>query len=130
MKIGQRIKSVRLQRNLTQEYIAEKLNMTPAGYGKIENDKVEISITNLKKIASALGVPMSSLLDDEKYVLNNFGEVNAAQQGNYYSGQEKIYQKILEEYQREIAFWKDKFEKETNYLKSIIEKLLSKDSSE
>lgn len=51
-----KIKMERLDRGLSQEQMAKRLNMTRNMYSKRENGFVEISATDLAKIAQALGI--------------------------------------------------------------------------
>ncbi len=48
MKIGKKLKSVRLQKNESIKIIAQVLNMSEGNYCKIERDEIEISIKILK----------------------------------------------------------------------------------
>jgi transcriptional regulator with XRE-family HTH domain len=41
--IGNNIKHIRLLKNLSQEYVAEKLEISPATFSKIENNKQSIN---------------------------------------------------------------------------------------
>jgi transcriptional regulator with XRE-family HTH domain len=74
-KIGQKIRGLRELRNYTQDYIAEKLNITQQQYSNIEKGHFDISVGKLYKIAEALDVPPSTILDfDAKVVFNNYAE--------------------------------------------------------
>lgn len=60
--IGQKIKKVRELRNYTQEYMAEKLGLSQNGYGKMEREDSDISVTRLTQIAEILEVNLLDLL--------------------------------------------------------------------
>ncbi len=44
MSVGNKIKQLRELRNYTQQYMADRLNMSLTGYGKIERDSTDISL--------------------------------------------------------------------------------------
>ncbi|HWU46537.1 MAG TPA: helix-turn-helix transcriptional regulator [Humibacter sp.] len=52
--VGQRIRSVRLKRQMSQEEVAEVSEMHVTNYGKIERGKANPSLTTLVRIANAL----------------------------------------------------------------------------
>lgn len=67
MTIGERIRTLRKERNMTQEQLAQKIGVKRAVISKYENDCVCINVTNLEKISSVLGVTPSFLIGfDEK----------------------------------------------------------------
>jgi transcriptional regulator with XRE-family HTH domain len=57
-----RIKTLRVSKNLKQSEFAKLLNMTQGGYSKIELGITELSVNTLFKIASVLGVSVQHLL--------------------------------------------------------------------
>lgn len=61
MKVHEKIRFLRREKNLTQEEMAEKLGISPVSYGKIERGEVDY-ITKLEKVASALGVETVELI--------------------------------------------------------------------
>lgn len=60
--IGAKIKQLRLDRNLTQAQIADKIQMARPNYTRIESGKHEPSLTTLRKIADALEIDLQSLI--------------------------------------------------------------------
>ena len=68
VQLAQRIRSVRTDRQLTLEQLAERTGLTKSVLSKFENFRVTPSLGALGNIAAALGVTMSDLLDgvDEK----------------------------------------------------------------
>ena len=72
MEIIQNIKYIRLQRNITQEVMAESLSMDVAGYNRIENGKQELKVSQLEKIAKFLRLRVIDLFTyPEFYELRN-----------------------------------------------------------
>jgi len=63
-EIGQTIAMLRRQGHMTQEDLAGKAEIDRSYLSEIENGKKNISIRVLKKIAHALGIKTSTLLDD------------------------------------------------------------------
>jgi transcriptional regulator with XRE-family HTH domain len=104
MLIGHKIKKIRELRNFTQEHIAEKLNITQAGYSKIERNEVDLNLEKLDKLAQIFEMkPEEILTFDEKYVLNNYGErvtQSVHYQNNFPPELKQLYEdkiKLLEE---------------------------------
>ncbi|RYZ37180.1 MAG: XRE family transcriptional regulator [Sphingobacteriales bacterium] len=54
-KLGQNIRKLRELRNFTQQYMAEKLEMTQGNYARIENEEIHLSEERLQKISGLLG---------------------------------------------------------------------------
>lgn len=78
MSIGNNIRNLRELKNLTQTHMAEALNMSVSGYGKIERDETEITIARLKEIAKVLEVDYSQVLEfDKSNVFNIYNNKNA-----------------------------------------------------
>lgn len=61
--LGERIKALRLERELQQRQLAEKADLTPSMVSQIESGRLSPSLNTLGKIATALGVPIASLFD-------------------------------------------------------------------
>lgn len=62
MHVGSVIRRLRAERNVTQEYIAQKLNISVTTYGNIErNDVKRLTIHRLGEIANVLGVHIFEL---------------------------------------------------------------------
>lgn len=62
--VGQRIRTLRLQENLTQESLALEAGMSRDNLIKVEHGRRGITFERLYDLASALGVPVSHLLPD------------------------------------------------------------------
>lgn len=56
MTIGDKIKSIRVQKGLTQEVLAEKTQISSRTIQRIENNEVDPRAYTLEKIAEALGI--------------------------------------------------------------------------
>ena len=64
-RIGQRIKEIRCDKHLTQEYLANATGVNTSHISNIETDKVKISLTLLIGICNALDVTLDYLLENE-----------------------------------------------------------------
>lgn len=65
MDIMKKIIELRKQRGETQSSMAEKLGIAPNNYGKIENEKTELSVNRLNQITEILGVSFLELMTGE-----------------------------------------------------------------
>jgi transcriptional regulator with XRE-family HTH domain len=59
---GQRVRELRLQTQLTQEQLAERLSWHPRRVQRVEAGEANASIESLVELSVALGVNVSSLL--------------------------------------------------------------------
>ena len=64
-QLGLRIKELRELKNFSQEFIAEKLDMNPANYWRIENGVSYPKPENIERIAQILNVKVSELFTFE-----------------------------------------------------------------
>jgi len=69
LNFARNIKSSRLKRDISQEKLADLCNLHRTYIGSVERGERNISIDNIEKIAKALEVSPSVLLEDAK--LNN-----------------------------------------------------------
>ena len=65
IKVGKKIRYVRKQRGYTQYQLADAVNADVSTINKIENDKANPSLDMLEKLAAALGVKITELLEDQ-----------------------------------------------------------------
>lgn len=63
--IGQRIREIRLEKQLTQEYIASTTGVNVSHISNIETNKVKVSLTLLVQICNALNITIDFLLQNE-----------------------------------------------------------------
>lgn len=121
MKIGEKIKKLREFRNLTQEHIAKMLDMTQAGYSRIERDEVDLSLSRLEQISKLLNVSIDEILgfDLKKLSFNTNANDHCIVYQNQMQGlsesERKLYELRIESLQKEIE-----------RLHSYLEKTLSK----
>ena len=66
IEIGARVKSARETRNMTQEYLAELIDVSPQYISDMERGVVGLSLQSLKRVCIALGVSSDLLLFGKK----------------------------------------------------------------
>lgn len=81
--IGRRIRQSREQKGLTQEHLAEKLNVSNAYISKIERGKTSISLDRLSEISSVLEQSAEYLLSGANQSAREYlrGEIIAMLEG-------------------------------------------------
>jgi len=117
MELGEKIRQLRTQKKLTQDDMAEALNISQRAYSKIENDEVQIKIDRLHEIAKIMNIEVSSLLNKDQHqvfnsVLNSQIGYSQTINHNVVEKERDLYDKIINRQQEEI-----------DYLKGIIEVL-------
>ena len=66
MKIGEKIKALRLQCELTQEELADRCELTKGYISQLENELTSPSISTLMDILSALGTSLPEFFRDDE----------------------------------------------------------------
>lgn len=75
MTVGEKIKILRLRANLSQSQLADALCVSRAAVAKWENDNGLPDISNLKMLASFLGIDIDTLLDESKSLTDQIAEI-------------------------------------------------------
>ncbi|MBO6087776.1 helix-turn-helix transcriptional regulator [bacterium] len=70
---GERLRTLRRQKNLTQEQLAEIINIQPENYSRIENGLSFPKPENIVKISQALDVEIAELFQFSN--INNYEQV-------------------------------------------------------
>lgn len=63
--IGQRIREIRISKQLTQEYLANKTDVNVSHISNIETNKVKVSLTLLVGLCNAMDVTVDYVLENE-----------------------------------------------------------------
>jgi transcriptional regulator with XRE-family HTH domain len=74
IKFGASIKKYRMKANLTQERLSSMVGVQSTFLSALENDKKEPSITLIKKISSALKVPVELVLLESLFHVKASGQ--------------------------------------------------------
>ncbi len=140
MTIQDNIRYAREMQNLTQEEMAEYLNMTASGYAKIERGMTQLKFEKLEKIAQIFNMDVVELLqlggsgDIVIQLPNNSGD-NATANYYYLNANEKLTTEIEKlniqiEYQAQLLANKDELiaekDKQIQALNDVIALLKSK----
>lgn len=70
MNTSLKIKKYRELKNYTQEYMAEKLDISQNTYSKIENGGIKLTVDRLKQISDILETPVEEMINGENQVFN------------------------------------------------------------
>ncbi|MCP2028256.1 transcriptional regulator with XRE-family HTH domain [Flavobacterium sp. HSC-32F16] len=122
--IKNKIKSIRELKNYTQEYMADQLGVTQAGYSKIEKGKTILSYIKLVEIAKILEVSVEDIIsfDSQRY-FNSFNTVKGNNNNGsilinsnndealkeLYEDKIKLLEKLLNKTEEELSLYKKKF---------------------
>lgn len=102
MDVGHKIKTKRLLKGYTQQFMAESLGVSQKTYSNLENSKSNVSLSTLEKIASILEIDFFDLLPDNISISHNeFKDQSAGYVVN------NLPEKLIEQYENRI---KDKDE--------------------
>lgn len=66
MNIGNRIKQIRTSKKLSQKELALSIGIDQGQYSRMENSKVEPTLSSLEKIAEALDIKITELFDENE----------------------------------------------------------------
>jgi transcriptional regulator with XRE-family HTH domain len=61
-KVRRKIRSARLEKEYTQDYLGEKLGMSQKSYHRIENGHSQLKVETLLKLSTILEVDVTDLL--------------------------------------------------------------------
>lgn len=118
---GNKIRTLRMLRGYSQEFMAENLGMTQTSYSRIETNQQKLTAEVLEKIAGLLGVTTVDITSNEPVIIQN----NASNQGtqighneNYFAEQKELYQKIIDSKDKEI----ERLIKQNDSLMKLLEK--------
>lgn len=75
--VGQKLQLLRIEKNLTQEQMGEKLSLSTSAYCKIEYGETDLTLTRLNKIAEILEMSPVELFNkiEGNIYFNNSGTI-------------------------------------------------------
>lgn len=129
-QIMETYEKIRLARELnqwSQEEMAEKLEMSPSGYARIERGEVRLNIERLEQIAQILNIDVSDLIQKDINGItiqikdsenSNIGDVNLFSNNHGISEIEKL--NLIIQHKDELLAQKDQ---ELNMIKEMFELL-------
>lgn len=102
VKIGAEIKRLRKMQRFTQEHIAQKLDMSVAGYSRIERDEVNVTLDRLQELSDILGTTPEFLLGWEP----GMESVPTVKEGSL-EKIEKLYQEQITQLKDDVVFLRE-----------------------
>ncbi|AQX84776.1 helix-turn-helix transcriptional regulator [Elizabethkingia bruuniana] len=63
--VGSRIKRIREEKGIKQEYMAYELDISQSNYGRLEKQDSRLTVPKIQKIAGVLGVSVALLFGEE-----------------------------------------------------------------
>lgn len=108
-ELSEKIRLIRLSKNLSQQNIADELGITVFAYSNMERGVTEITIQRLKKIAQILQVNLNDLITDN--ILNDLPEIpykNIPQKINFILNELNSQKKDIQLLKSEIESLKNK----------------------
>lgn len=114
MTLGEKLKKARINKNFTQEYLAEVLNVSQKTYSNFENDKSKPAFAQVEDIAKTLEVSVLDFLSGDSITVNqNDNEIAIAQNYATINTSEKLieqYEERIKELKEQVDYWKNKSE--------------------
>ena len=80
--VGKKIRKIRLEKGYSQEYMAQRLSMSAAGFSKIERGETDMSLGKVVEIAEILEVESQTLLNADEVQILNFNNSHQNTVGN------------------------------------------------
>jgi transcriptional regulator with XRE-family HTH domain len=116
LKIGKKLRLLREKYDMTQEYMANELEISISGYSRIERDEVKLSIDKLIKVCKIMNLEIDDLIyrSDTEILSEELYESDIDRQFK----PNKNAQILQELYEKQIKFLND----ELKYLKDILDK--------
>ncbi len=116
MEIGTKIKKVREDQNLTQEYVAHKLGISQESYSRIESNKASLTIDRLEKIAELFKMNVIDLMTVPETFVFHESFQNQQHSSNYFGTQQTLFERIIEQQKELIESQKS----EIAFLRSLL----------
>jgi len=107
METGEHIRKIRELRGFSQDYMANKLEISQRQYSRIEKEQTKIDLQKLQEISNLLEVTLIELLGfDEKKIFNqNHNQTATEVYNNYFPEELKTqYEKRILQLEEEVQF--------------------------
>ena len=92
LKLGEKIRKIRVEKGFSQEYVAEKLGMTSPAFSNIERDKTHLTWDRIEEISKILEIDPFELVKNEPVMIfkdcSQSGNIQTI--NNYPSNEERI----------------------------------------
>ena len=111
-------------RGFSQEYMADKLEITQTTYSRIETNQQKLTAEMLEKLSSILGVSVTDITSNEPLIIQNNAS-NYGAQGrieNFYADQKELFEKIIASKDSEIQNLKEVIQSLKDVIASVTKK--------
>jgi len=118
--IGYKIRKARELKGFSQDYVAQKLNISQRAYSKIELGEIKIDNEKIKDISSILEVNPEDLQKfDESFIFNN-----CTQSGKFDNFINQLPERLIQQYEARTEFTSSaklikQLEKENEFLRGL-----------
>ena len=111
MTLGEKLKKARINKNFTQEYLAEMLNVSQKTYSNFENDKSKPGFSQVEEMAKVLDVSVLDFLSGDGLSFN-YDNTHGGNNGFIYQNQlpEKLveqYEERIKELKEQVDYWRN-----------------------
>lgn len=113
------IRMLRISKEWSQQFMADRLGMSQANYARLESGKVKLNMSRLEEISQILEVPLDNVLNPRKTVL----EESVLNLTNEY------ILKLRSEKEELLRNRVNKLEEEVKFLRELLLKSADKDQS-
>lgn len=114
MTLVEKMKKARINKNFTQEYLAEILSVSQKTYSNFENDKSKPGFSQVEEMAKVLDVSVLDFLSGDSITVNQSdNKVAIAQNYAAINNPEKLieqYEERIKELKEQLEYWKNKSE--------------------
>lgn len=120
MLLHKKIRFLRLNKSWSQETMAEKLEMSPNGYGSIERGETNVQLSRVLQIAQLFDISIAELFQDasSKNALNSVESENIEKQNN--NNNSRCFFSVSEENLSQFECQRERQQLEFNLEKQII----------
>lgn len=106
--VGEKIRSLRKERGLSQESLALKAGLNTSYMGQIERAEKSATIDSLEKIANALDVPIEELFSFEREESKNVDKTIIDKVAFQLHGRTEMEQEAVYNFIKQLLWFRDK----------------------
>lgn len=97
MEIHERVKIIREEKKLSQDFIAHELGLSQSQYSRRENGEIKFDVDEILRLSKALETKVSELYGEETNVFNNSNH-----KGETFGQFVTIPDKLIEQYEKRL----------------------------
>ena len=114
--VGAKIKTLRLQKEWSQQDVADKLNISQSAYAKVERGESKLDVARIIKLSEIFDIePYELLVPDGKVISINSDNAQGYVNNYYYSDLKasqdnhiETLKQMITTLREEVLFWKNK----------------------